>query len=1400
MNTIKGGSLEFEITANDKLSDVLEETKRRIQGFSNATAAGGEDMEKAFEQAAATIERAWRDIDAMSDIHKAALADLQKQYAQVGKAAGEAFMRGTAKGDEEYRQLIKQQDAIGQQISQRQKLIGEIAETADALLKEEANFEKVRDKVDKAANSKAKLTTELRNITYEIAQMEESGQRGSEAYNKLTQEAARLTNALRDARTQAKILSHDNAGLQGVIAGVSGVAGAFSAAQGAVALFSGENENLQKIMLRVQSLMGITIGLQQVANTLNKDSAFRLVTLNGLQEWWNTVKAKALIATTADTAATAANTAAKTTNTAATAANAAAQGTNTAATAGQAAAATAATAANIGLAGAFRLVGAAIASIPGIGWLLAGIAGLVALYKGLTKETREAKKQQKELNQAVAEIAAKPLAAIQQLSKAYSKLGDDLKAKEKFIDENRDKFDQLGVAVNSVKDAENLLIANKKAFIESQIMKAKSLAATELAAKKYQEALEKTMNVQEPNKYRGTGANRGKTFDTGSLIQQFGRSQSADSLLAAGKIEINPAWEEYNKKVEKSFADANKLFEQAAQFSLKEKQILEQIGQSLESITAGSITALENNITKLNEKYKLAKTDDAREALAREIQEQQALLEKIDVLQKTGGASPASGGDPFLDILEARKKKYQEYYKWVNSGDQIVRKAAEQEFAGLLTEGATYLEYLKNQRDQLIAAIGDNAATQRQQEELRKLNAAIATETKDTVLAQFEADLQAQLATAENVMQMLDIIQQRRQEIAGDSTDLGSGKSDILDKAQQDAARQAEDQTRELLDQYTDYLQEKIAFEANYAENSRLLNAQLAKAKTEEERRIARAALAGLEADRIKYAKQTGDKQYDEMLENYKTFEQRRADISTEYDEKIATATMNGNTKLVERLKEEQAKKLSEAAVEELQNSDAWDNLFSNLDELTARQIETLITEIETQFSRLSGTFNPVDITAIRNKLNEAKDVLLKDNPFKQLGVAMKAIFKDAGDDSKDSANDVKMNWKNLAAATEASFDFVKDAIDSADFLKDAIGDVGAAAISSLATVAAVSISVATAIKTAEKSSVILVIIQAALVVIQAVLNVIKSIIASHDKKIEKSIQKHAKNVSELELAYRKLERAIDKALGEGVYKKQQEAIKNLQQQRAELEAMRRAEESKKKKDENKIKDYNQQYEELGYKIEDTIEEIAEKITQTSAKDLALELADAISDAFAEGFNGEKTEAAIDKVIQNVMRNAVKNALMIKFLQEPLAAAIAQLQRDMGFDESGAGAFDGLTPQEQQAFKDRVKGIASTYSEAMKMYEDLFKDMESEAGGDPTTSLAGAIKGASQESIDLLAGQTNAVRIQQAAGNDMLREQLFHLASIDMKVGISNELLSNIYNSLRTQEASDPLRAQGITL
>lgn len=242
---------------------------------------------------------------------------------------------------------------------------------------------------------------------------------------------------------------------------------------------------------------------------------------------------------------------------------------------------------------------------------------------------------------------------------------------------------------------------------------------------------------------------------------------------------------------------------------------------------------------------------------------------------------------------------------------------------------------------------------------------------------------------------------------------------------------------------------------------------------------------------------------------------------------------------------------------------------------------------------------------------------------------------------------------------------------------------------------------------------------------------------------------------------------------------------------------MWQAEESKKKTDGNKVREYKEQYEELGRTIEDTIAEIAQSITQTSAKDLANELADAIAETFTDGFNSKQVNQAIEKVVKQVMQNAVKNALKLQFLETPLQAAIQQLQKDMGFDSEGNGSFDGLSAEEQARFKARVQAIAANYTEAMKMYEDLFKDLSDD--GDPSSSLSGAIKGASQESIDLLAGQTNAVRVNQVEGIDILRQQLVHLASIDGKIGASNLLLSQIYDELKGT-ASDPLRAQGITI
>lgn len=1308
---IKGGALEFDIIANNgQINSALAETKRRVQGFTDATVEGGDRMEAAYREAAAQIEAAFKDIDTMAAIHSNAIADLEKEYARLGEAAGAAFMKGTAKGDEEYRALTAKQQAIKDEIAQRKALLQEVANTADALQKEEQTLNENKAKVEQNAKAKGMLRTQVMNLKNSLAEMEQNGKRNTDEYRAMQAELGRLADAMADANTQAKIMSDDYQNMNTVLEVMGGISGAFSAAQGAVGLFAGENENLQKIMVKVQSLMAITIGLQQVAKTLNKDSYTQLVLVR---------KAKELLTVAETKFATAL--------------------------------------------GISNVAAKALMATLTLG-LSVAITAAIALISKFISKNREAKKAQEEFNNKVVEAAAEPVTAITELSTAWNRLGNDMAAKNKFIEDNKDRFEDLGFSIKTVKEAEDLLVANKSKFIEACLERAKALAVQELAVEKYKEVLKAQQELEAtPKAY----VSKKGTYKDGYGVEGVIIEKSRD-------------WKKAEDAVAKAEREYNALINQQVEFTAKEREILDSIGGGADKVAEGSIEALEKTISKLRAKYKEATTDKERAELLAKIKEQEALLKKMDL---SGTSSKTTQKDPFTEQLEARKKKYTEYYNWVNSKDEVVRNAAKAEFAGLLKEGSSYLDYLQKQRDQLIKAIGSGTATKTQAEELQKLNNAIANETKETVLAGFEKELKEQLSGARSILEMVNILEEKRKALTGDGSDLDKGKSDIIKKQQEDVEQKAKDRTKALLSEYADYLGKKITFEANYAENSRLLNEQLAKAKTDDERRIALEALANLEKERKKYAKSSGNEDYDALVEEYKTYQQKCADISAQYDEKIALATQQNNEELVAKLQEAKNKALSSAALQELTDSGAWEQLFGNLDDLTTAQIQALIDKIEAQKAQLGVELNPQDLDVVLSKLREAKDEIQTRNPFKALSTALKDYKKDA---SKANLSEVFKGVGATADLVKGSFDAVTGAIEKMggsmdDETQAILGDVGGI-VDGIG-------QMAQGYATMNPAQMI----QGAVGMLTSVFDLFNS----RDRKAERAIKKHAAAVEELERAYKALEHAVDKALGESVYDNQKALINNMREQRAHLRAMWEAEESKKKTDSGKVNQYKEQYEELGRQIEDTIAEITESVTQTSAKDLATQLSDAIAEAYSDGFNSDKVKSAIEKVTNQVLGNAVKNALKKQFLEQQLQNAVKQLQRDMGFDDEGGGSFDGLTPEEQQRFKDRVNSIAQGYAEALKLYEDLFKDLDD--NGDPTTSLSGAIKGASQESIDLLAGQTNAVRVNQVQEIEILRQQLIHLANIDGKLSVSNRYLEQIEKNT-SGSASDPLRAQGITM
>lgn len=157
--------------------------------------------------------------------------------------------------------------------------LAELNAAKKALEEEKVILNSLTETQEQNKESNKRLSRQLRELQNDMAKMRLNGEQNTEEYRQMAEKAALLSDTLGDLRAQTSILANDDANLQGFISGVNGLSGAFTTATGVMSLFASENEDLMKVQARVQSVMAITMGLQQLFNALNKDSAFRLVTV-----------------------------------------------------------------------------------------------------------------------------------------------------------------------------------------------------------------------------------------------------------------------------------------------------------------------------------------------------------------------------------------------------------------------------------------------------------------------------------------------------------------------------------------------------------------------------------------------------------------------------------------------------------------------------------------------------------------------------------------------------------------------------------------------------------------------------------------------------------------------------------------------------------------------------------------------------------------------------------------------------------------------------------------------------------------------------------------------------------------------------------------------------------------
>lgn len=329
-------------------------------------------------------------------------------------------------------ELVKEVHAAKQALKEETAILNEKKEALDKVSKA---YKEHSNETDKTANKLVSLRTQTLHAREELSRMEQEGLRGTDAYNQLQLKLGKLTDQMNDTQKQARVLADDEKYLTATIQAISGITGAFSVAQGAIGLFGEKNEELQKIMLKVQSLMAITIGLQQISHVLNKDSAVSILFLS---------KAQRTLAT------------------------------------------------SLGI----STVAAKAFMIAITGGLVVGLTLLMSLFEKLKakkeankKATEELKEKEIDFYKSVGDAAAKNLTSILMLQEKY-KDAKTFEEKNKFLKKHIKTYEELGVSVKNVNDQENLLVANTDAYVRSVIAKAKADAYRAEITKKQSELIQ----------------------------------------------------------------------------------------------------------------------------------------------------------------------------------------------------------------------------------------------------------------------------------------------------------------------------------------------------------------------------------------------------------------------------------------------------------------------------------------------------------------------------------------------------------------------------------------------------------------------------------------------------------------------------------------------------------------------------------------------------------------------------------------------------------------------------------------------------------------------------------------------------------------------------------------------
>ena len=594
------------------------------------------------------------------------------------------------------------------------------------------------------------------------------------------------------------------------------------------------------------------------------------------------------------------------------------------------------------------------------------------------------------------------------------------------------------------------------------------------------------------------------------------------------------------------------------------------------------------------------------------------------------------------------------------------------------------------------------------------------------------------------------------------------------------------------------------------------------------------------------------------VLDDYRTFEEQRQSITTQYALLRTQAEKMGDAERLAQINKAEQEALSALNMSFLQQSESWKNLFTDIDTLTVAQIQKLISDIQKQLNAGNLKLSPVDYKAVIDSLNQAKNRIQELNPFKALGTffndyltAKKKLRKAeadlaSGKGTQKSVDEAKKDVKSAAQGITNSIQKVTsistDCASSLQSMFDALGMDGVA--DGLGTAIDLMGQLGNAAASVGKfmSGDILGGITGMVSSITSVVGIFAKL---HDKKYEKRIQNLQKQIDNLQTAYSRLERTFNNTYWVFNDEQRQGYEKNIQAIKDQIAALEKQREVAKKawdfaqyaKLTTQIKQLNAQLNKakeggdmlaLWQSQKESLREQQELMRQqiqaekskkktdnnkikeweNQIEEINQQIED-LDQQMMETFAGTDVKSAIDEFADAIVDAYCSGEDAAKALGETTKkvlknAVVEALKRNFlakGINDAveylGKAMEDGvLTDEEKKEFERQANAAGEKFKQGLEAVGDWIKDVD-DVASDP---LTGAVTSMSEETGGVIAGRLNAFIINQGEQTSIMREQLLQQSEIARNTALSAERLQNIESTLKRIETKDnSLLSQGIS-